>query len=102
MFALDESIDDGEGGHHMARGATTGDGGEDRHRGRRATFIKRPAAAIDAMSELPPNEMNGKVRPVTGSNPMTPPMLIEIWTMNQQPIPAATRKPKRWRQDKAT
>ena len=54
------------------------------------------------MSELPPKEMNGSVSPVTGMMPITPPMLMVTCTVIQQPMPAATRNPNRWRHDSAT
>lgn len=48
-------------------------------------------AVIVANSKLPPaEEKNGKVSPVTGISPMTPPMLITAWTTNQLTTPPAT------------
>ena len=42
----------------------------------RATFINRPAADMHTSSELPPYEMSGSVKPVTGIDPDTPPILM--------------------------
>jgi hypothetical protein len=42
----------------------------------RATFINSPAADIHTNSELPPYEISGSVKPVTGIEPVTPPMLM--------------------------
>jgi hypothetical protein len=42
----------------------------------RATFINSPAADIHTSNELPPYEMSGSVKPVTGIEPVTPPMLM--------------------------
>ena len=42
----------------------------------RATFINSPAADIHTNSELPPYEISGSVKPVTGIEPVTPPILM--------------------------
>ena len=60
----------------------------------RATFNSNPAAASVIMSELPPYEMSGKVSPVTGIAPTTPPILITACTANQTVIPAANNAPE--------
>jgi hypothetical protein len=46
----------------------------------RATLSSKPAAVMHANSELPPDDTNGKVSPVTGMTPLTPPMLITACT----------------------
>ena len=42
-----------------------------------------PIAASVTTSALPPSEMNGSGRPVIGSSPTTPPMLIIAWPTSQ-------------------
>ena len=42
----------------------------------RATFINSPAADMHTNNELPPYEISGSVKPVTGIEPVTPPILI--------------------------
>ena len=74
----------------MATGSPAGDDGKDRVAGDgqevllvkiahfilRATFINSPAADMHTNSELPPYEISGSVKPVTGIEPVTPPMLM--------------------------
>ena len=60
----------------------------------RATFNSNPAATSVIMSELPPYEMSGKVSPVTGIAPTTPPILITACTANHTVIPAANNAPE--------
>ena len=62
---------------------------------RRATLSSSPAAVIDTNSDDPPAEKNGSVRPVTGSSPATPPMLMIACTPNQVAMPPASSMPKR-------
>ena len=42
-----------------------------------------PIAARVTTSALPPSEMNGSGRPVIGSSPTTPPMLMMAWPTSQ-------------------
>jgi hypothetical protein len=42
-----------------------------------------PTAASVTTNALPPAEMNGSGRPVIGSSPTTPPMLITAWATSQ-------------------
>ena len=42
-----------------------------------------PIAARVTTRALPPSEMNGSGRPVIGSSPTTPPMLITAWLTSQ-------------------
>ena len=46
-------------------------------------------------SDDPPKEMKGSGMPVTGSTPMTAPMLITAWLVTQVVTPTASRLPKR-------
>jgi len=85
-----QQFSDCESGYHMATGSPTGDDGENGAAGGgqgvllvkiahfilRATFINSPAADMHTNSELPPYEMSGSVKPVTGIEPVTPPMLM--------------------------
>ena len=50
---------------------------------------------IETISDVPPKEMNGKVNPVTGRRPTTPPTLITNCSRNQEAIPPASNRPKR-------
>jgi len=96
-----QRLEDRQRRQHVARGAASGHQNARGHRGCLATFIRSPAAVIEAMSELPPDEMNGSVRPVTGKMPTTPPMLMVVCTVSQHPMPAARRNPKRWAHESA-
>jgi hypothetical protein len=78
MASIDKCLGYGESRQYVPRCSTTGYHRKARHRGRRATFINNPAHTIDTISDVPPKEMNGSVRPVTGMIPTTPPMLITI------------------------
>ena len=61
---LDAEHDFAAGDEHRARG----------HRvAVRATFSRRPAAVMVTSSDEPPNDRNGRVRPVSGITPTTPP-----------------------------
>ena len=62
---------------------------------RRATLSSSPAAIMLTNNELPPAEKNGKVRPVTGMIPVTPPRLTMACTPNQAAIPPASSIPNR-------
>ena len=46
-------------------------------------------------SDEPPNETNGNGRPVTGSSPITAPILMNAWLTIQQVMPMARKRPKR-------
>ena len=83
---------DGEAGEHVAGGAAAGDERQGRdgrsatphqvgaRRRCRATFSRMPAAAIVTSSDEPPKDMNGSGTPVTGSRPITAPMLMNACT----------------------
>ena len=60
----------------------------------RAIFSNKPAAPRVIKSELPPYEMSGNVRPVTGNTPITPPMLMMACTPNHIVMPAASSAPE--------
>ncbi len=45
-----------------------------------------------ATSELPPYEMNGKVMPVSGKRPMTPPTMMNTWNPSVAPKPTASSR----------
>ena len=60
-----------------------------------AMFIRMPMAARVITSDEPPKEMNGRGMPVTGSTPITAPMLMIAWLVIQVVTPTATRQPKR-------
>ena len=92
---IDERFTDSDRWQNMTRGATTADNCETGHLGLRATFIKSPQATIETISDVPPKEMNGKVNPVTGRRPTTPPTLITNCSRNQEAIPPASNRPKR-------
>ena len=51
-----------------------------------------PIAASVTTRALPPSEMNGSGRPVIGSSPTTPPMLITAWLTSQVVTPAAASR----------
>ena len=57
----------------------------------RAMFIRMPTAARVITSDEPPKEMNGSGMPVTGSTPMTAPMLMTAWLVIQVVTPTATQ-----------
>ena len=61
----------------------------------RATLSSRPAAVIETNSDDPPAEKNGRVRPVTGISPVTPPRLTTAWTPNHAVMPPASSMPNR-------
>ena len=44
----------------------------------RATFNSNPEAIIVTISDDPPYDMNGRVRPVIGMMPTIPPMLMNV------------------------
>ena len=74
-----EGVGHGERRQYVAGGAAPCDHGVGPvgHRAlmRRATLRSSPAAVMLTNNELPPAEKNGRVRPVTGRKPTTPPML---------------------------
>ena len=47
------------------------------------------------MSDDPPEETSGSGTPMTGSRPMTAPMLISAWTISQVMMPAVAMRTKR-------
>ncbi len=72
-----QAVGDCQCRQHMAGGAPTGDDGEGAaHLTLRATFSSRPVAARVTNKELPPAEKKGRVSPVTGIRPVTPPTLM--------------------------
>src|ERR1019366_10303470 len=60
-----------------------------------ATLARTPAATMVMRREDPPKEMKGRGIPVTGSRPITAPMLITAWLVIQQVAATASRAPKR-------
>ena len=46
------------------------------------------------MSEEPPDDTSGSGTPMTGSRPMTAPMLMTAWTRIQVMMPAAAMRTK--------
>src|SRR5262249_45961320 len=94
VAAVDERFSHTERRHHVARRAAAGDHRECpvvdlAHRAVRAQPKSRPAAVIDTSSEVPPNDRNGRVRRVTGSMPVTPPMLMIACTAIHAVMPPA-------------
>ncbi len=57
-----------------------------------ATLTRIPAATRVMTSEEPPKEMNGNGMPVTGSTPMTAPMLMTAWLVIQHVAATASRR----------
>ena len=116
MAAVDEGLGHGQRRQHVAGRAAAGDRGvgpsagaaagrfigaarrrtpSRAHRLFRAHPSSRPAAVIVTSSEVPPNDRNGRVRPVTGSMPVTPPMLMMAWAAIQAVMPPASSWLKR-------
>src|SRR5581483_11913673 len=92
MASFDQRPPDRDRRQHMAAGAAARDHRPDRTRlpghdvaGRRverpwrATFNSTPTAPIAITSDEPPYDTNGSGTPVTGSRPMTAPMLMTAW-----------------------
>ena len=72
-----------------------GEPGRARHAPATAMLMRMPAAAMVMTRDEPPKEMKGRGMPVTGSRPMTAPMLITAWLVIQVVMPTAIRLPNR-------